>query len=115
MVSAAALNKVVESLDKSGRLDVIFDPVTATRIRDLRDVVQYVNTVPPGTSINNSGTARTLAALMAEMTVTSGANYALFGSAMPVPLVSGIKILKAGIKDNRIKKKIAQSLMPRGE
>ena len=115
VVSAAALNKVVESLDKSGRLDVIFDPVTATRIRDLRDVVQYVNTVPPGTSINNSGTARTLAALMAEMTVTSGANYALFGSAMPVPLVSGIKILKAGIKDNRIKKKIAQSLMPRGE
>jgi len=115
IVSAAQLNKVVESLDKSGRLDVIFDPVTATRIRDLRDVVQYVNTVPPGTSINNSGTARTLAALMAEMTVTSGANYALFGSAMPVPLVSGIKILKAGIKDNRIKKKIAQSLMPRGE
>ena len=109
VVSAAGLNKVVEKLDKNGRLDAIFDPATAQRIRDLRDVVQYVNTVPPGTSINNSGTARTLLAAMAEM----GGMGAMTG--VPLPLVTGLKALRGAVQDNRIKKKIAQSLMPRGE
>lgn len=109
VVSPAALNKVVEKLDKNGRLDAIFDPATAQRIRDLRDVVQYVNTVPPGTSINNSGTARTLLAAMAEM----GGMGAMTG--VPLPLVTGLKALRGAVQDNRIKKKIAQSLMPRGK
>lgn len=109
VVSAAGLNKVVEKLDKNGRLDAIFDPATAQRIRDLRDVVQYVNTVPPGTSINNSGTARTLLAAMAEM----GGMGAMTG--VPLPLVTGLKALRGAVQDNRIKKKIAQSLMPREE
>jgi len=107
VVSAAALNNVVEKLDKNGRLDAIFDPATAQRIRDLRDVVQYVNTVPPGTSINNSGTARTLLAAMAEM----GGMGAMTG--VPVPLVTGLKVLRGAVQDNRIKKKISQSLIPK--
>lgn len=107
VVSAAALNKVVTQLDKNGRLDAIFDPATAQRIRDLRDVVQYVNTVPPGTSINNSGTARTLLAALAEMGITGGA------TGVPLPLITGLKVLRGAVQDNRIKKKIAQSLIPK--
>jgi hypothetical protein len=109
VVSAAALNRVVNQLDQNGRLDAIFDPATATRIRDLRDVVQYVNTVPPGTSINNSGTARTLLAALAEM----GGMGAMTG--IPLPVVSGLRALRNSVQDNRIKKKIAQSLIPRGD
>jgi hypothetical protein len=109
VVSAAALNRVVNQLDQNGRLDAIFDPATATRIRDLRDVVQYVNTVPPGTSINNSGTARTLLAALAEM----GGMGAMTG--IPLPVVSGLRALRNSVQDNRIKKKIAQSLIPKGD
>jgi hypothetical protein len=109
VVSAAALNRVVNQLDQNGRLDAIFDPATATRIRDLRDVVQYVNTVPPGTSINNSGTARTLLAALAEM----GGMGAMTG--IPLPVISGLRALRNSVQDNRIKKKIAQSLIPKGD
>ena len=115
VVSAAGLNKVVEKLDKNGRLDAIFDPATAQRIRDLRDVVQYVNTVPPGTSINNSGTARHIGALLADMTAGGALTAYMTGTPVPVPAVAALKAIKSGIRDNRIKKKIAQSLMPRGE
>lgn len=107
VVSAAGLNRVVNELDKSGRLDAIFDPATAQRVRDLRDVVQYINTVPPGTSINNSGTARTLLAALAEMGVTGGA------TGVPLPLLTGLKVLRSAVQDNRIKKKISQSLIPK--
>lgn len=109
VVSAAALNRVVNKLDQNGRLDAIFDPATAQRIRDLRDVVQYVNTVPPGTSINNSGTARALLGALAEM----GGMGAMTG--VPLPIISGLKALRGAVQDNRIKKKIAQSLIPRGD
>jgi len=111
VVSAAGLNRVVNELDKSGRLDAIFDPATAQRVRDLRDVVQYINTVPPGTSINNSGTARTLIAYMAAMGTEAGGMAALTG--IPVPVITGLKALRGVVKDNRIKKKISQSLIPK--
>jgi len=111
VVSAAALNKAVTQLDANGRLDAVFDPTTAQRIRDLRDVVQYVNTVPPGTSINNSGTARTLVAYMTAMGAEAGGMAALTG--MPVPVLTAMKALRGVVKDNRIKKKISQSLIPK--
>lgn len=106
VISTAKLNQELNKLDKNGRLDVIFDPKTAQTMRDLRDVVQYVNTVPPGTSINNSGTGRTLIAALAEMG-TLGATTGL-----PLPVISGLKLLRDGIKDAKIKAKIAKSLLP---
>lgn len=109
VISAAQLNKAVSELDKNGRLDLIFNPKMAQQVRDLRDVIQYVNTVPPGTSINNSGTARTLAAMMVEM----GATFT--GTGIPLPVITGIKLIRDQVKDAKIKKQINRSLLPRGE
>ena len=106
IVSVAKLNQELVKLDKNGRLDVIFDPKTAQQLRDLRDVVSYVNTVPPGTSINNSGTTRTLIAALAEM----GGMGAATG--IPLPVISGLKLLRDGIRDAKIKAKITKSLVP---
>jgi len=113
VVSPAGLNRIVEQLDKNGRLDAIFDPSTAQRIRDLRDVVQYISTVPPGTSINSSGTARHIGALLADMTAGGALTAYMTGTPIPVPAVMAAKAIKSGIRDNRIKKKIAQSLIPK--
>lgn len=110
VVSVAQLNKVVSDLDKNGRLDLIFNPKMAQQVRDLRDVMQYVNTVPPGTSVNNSGTARTLLALLSE----SGATAWMTGG-IPVPILTGIKVIRDQVKDASIKRKINRSLLPRGE
>lgn len=109
VISAAQLNKAVDELDKNGRLDLIFNPKMAQQVRDLRDVVQYVNTVPPGTSINTSGTARTLAAALGEMVVTGTT------TSIPLPILTGIKVIRDQIRDAKIKKQINRSLLPRGE
>jgi hypothetical protein len=34
---------------------------------------------------------------------------------IPLPVVSGLRALRNSVQDNRIKKKIAQSLIPRGD
>lgn len=109
VVSAAQLNKAVDELDKNGRLDLIFNPKMAQQVRDLRDVIQYVNTVPPGTSINNSGTARTLAAALAEMAITGTA------TSIPLPILTGIKVIRDQVKNAKIKKQINRSLLPRDQ
>ena len=109
VVSAAQLNKAVDELDKNGRLDLIFNPKMSQQVRDLRDVIQYVNTVPPGTSINTSGTARTLAAALGEMVVTGTA------TSIPLPILTGIKVIRDQVKNAKIKKQINRSLLPRDE
>ena len=109
VVSAAQLNKAVDELDKNGRLDLIFNPKMSQQVRDLRDVIQYVNTVPPGTSINTSGTARTLAAALGEMVVTGTA------TSIPLPILTGIKVIRDQVKNAKIKKQINRSLLPRDQ
>lgn len=113
VISASGLDKAIQALEGNGRIDEIFNPKMARQLRDLRDVVMYINTVPPGTSINNSGTARTLAAMMGEMAVTGGASAYLTGSTVPVPIVTGIKMMMKASKDREIRQKIARSLMPK--
>jgi len=63
-----------------------------------------VNTVPPGTLINNSGTAIMLMGALAEM----GTSAAAVG--LPLPLLTGLKFLKDHIQNQKIKKKIQHSL-----
>lgn len=106
VISTAKLNQEITKLDKNGRLDVIFDPKAAQILRDLRDVVQYINTVPPGTSVNTSGTARTLIAALGEMGLTGAT------TGLPLPVISGLKLLRDGVRDAKIKAKIAKSLIP---
>ncbi len=113
VVAAGQFKKAVDTFDKDGRLDVIFNPKMAQQIRDLRDVIMYVNTVPPGTSINSSGTGRTLTALLGEMTVSGGMTAWLTGTPLPVPIVSGLRFAMKTKANNEIKKKIARSLLPR--
>lgn len=104
LVSPAKLNQVVQTLDKNDRLDIVLGKQRAQVVRDLNDVVKYVNTVPPGTLVNNSGTAGVLMAAIAE----AGATGALTG--LPVPIVSGLKALKTHIKDKKLKVKIDRAL-----
>lgn len=104
IVSPAKLNAVVNQLDKNGRLDIVLGKKNAEIVRDLNDVVKYVNTVPPGTLINNSGTVGTLLAAMAE----AGTTGALTG--LPVPVMSILRALSKQINNNKMKLKINDAL-----
>lgn len=109
IVSPAQVNRVINQLDRNGRLDIIFGKESAQVIRDLNDVMKYVNTVPPGTLVNTSGTAGALMAAVAEM----GATGVLTG--VPMPVASLIKAATDKMKNNRLKARINEALNPRAE
>lgn len=104
IISPAKLHQTVQALDKNGRLDLVLGKKNAETVRDLNDVVRYVNTTPPGTLINNSGTVGTLLAAMAE----AGTTGALTG--LPVPAVSLLRALSKQIGNNKMKLKIDKAL-----
>ena len=82
-VSTAALNKEIQALDKSGKLDFLFGPKQAERFRTLNEYTKDLQTVPQGT-VNTSGTTATLLSALAEM----GASTALTGVPAPVATIA---------------------------
>jgi hypothetical protein len=104
IISPAKLHQTVSALDKNGRLDIVLGKQRAEIVRDLNDAVRYVNTTPPGTLINNSGTVGTLMAAMAE----AGVNGSLVG--LPVPVVSGLRMLAKQINNAKTRAKIQDAL-----
>jgi len=59
VVSPAGLQKAIEQLDKSGKLDYVFDFNTAKLLRTMSEVVNDAATAPVG-SVNSSGTSAAL-------------------------------------------------------
>lgn len=104
LVSPAKLNDAINQLEKNGRLDVILGKQQATIVRDLNDVVRYVNTVPPGTLINSSGTAGALLAAIGEAGITGAT------TGLPVPVVSILRALRENVQNNRVKAQITRAL-----
>ena len=104
IISPAKLNAAVTALDADGRLEIILGKQQAQLVRDLNEVVKYVNTVPTGTLINNSGTAMALMGAMGEAGITA----ALTG--LPVAALSTIKAITGQIKNNKVKARINQAL-----
>lgn len=109
VVSSAKMNAVLKTLDKAGKLDLVLGKSAAEQVRNLSQVLEYIQTNPPLTSINNSGTARTIAGLIAEsalMGVTTG---------ISLPVVQGARMLQQSIKNKKIKAKIQRALNYRPE
>jgi hypothetical protein len=104
LVSGARLNAVVKQLDRNDRLDIVLGKERANRVRDLNDVLAYINTVPPGTLINNSGTARALLSAIGE-SVALGST-----TGVPLPVLTTLKLLQGEIKNAKIKAKIKKAL-----
>lgn len=104
IVSPAKLNSAVTALDADGRLDIILGKQQAQVVRDLNEVVKYVQTVPPGTLINSSGTSMALMGAIAE----AGATGAMTG--LPLPAISLIRAATQQVKNNKTKARINQAL-----
>lgn len=104
MVSPAKLNQVINALDSNDRLDVVLGKKNAQIVRDLNDVAKYVTTVPPGTLINNSGTAGTIMAAITEAGILGAT------SGIPVPVLSGLRAISKAMKNKKMKAKIDRAL-----
>lgn len=100
-VSTAALNNVINDLDKSGKLDFLFGKKGAEHYRTLNQVTKEIQTVPQGTT-NPSGTAAQLAAMATE----AGLQFATTG--IPAPVVTAGKILHQKYKTKKELNKISE-------
>jgi hypothetical protein len=82
-VSTAALNKIVNALDKSGKLEMLFGKQQAQRYRTLNEVTKELQTVPKDTT-NPSGSGGSIAAMIIEGGVSS------LITGIPTPVISGL-------------------------
>ncbi|MDB4278424.1 hypothetical protein N9917_02340 [Deltaproteobacteria bacterium] len=101
IVSADKLNKAITGLDNVGKLDEVFGLDSAGKLRTLNEVASDVLVTPPG-SVNFSNTASMLAAFF-DMTV-SGL------SGIPAPVASGVMLGVKGIKNAKLRAKVAKAL-----
>lgn len=104
VISGAKLNTALKAFDQNGKLDLVMGKEAAEQIRNLNQVLQYIQSTPPMTSINNSGTARTVASLIAESAFMGGT------MGLPLPILQGAKMLRENIKDKKIKARITKAL-----
>lgn len=102
-VSPAALAKVINQLDKPGKLDFIFGKRKADMLRTIRDVAIDAKTIPPNL-VNTSGTAHALSLMVdLAMTVATG---------VPAPLMHATRIAIKSAKNAKIKRKVKEALAP---
>lgn len=104
MISAAALNKAIKRLDDAGKLDYIFGPQGAEKLRAINDISKTLFTTPTSAAINHSNTAATLAAAM---------DIAMSGlSGFPAPVASALRLATKHIKDQKTKARVLKALRP---
>lgn len=101
IVSAAQMDRVISSLDKSGKLDFVFGKKGAEQLRTINDVAKDVLTAPPG-SVNTSNTASVVLAAM-DMAISGTAG-------VPAPILSSIRLIGKGVKDAKTKARVKRAL-----
>ncbi|HGW3824828.1 TPA: hypothetical protein ACNICD_000547 [Acinetobacter baumannii] len=104
MVSAAALNKAIKRLDDAGKLDYVFGPQGAEKLRAINEISKTLFTTPTSAAINYSNTAATLAAAM---------DIAMSGlSGFPAPVATALRLATKHIKDNKVRARVMKALNP---
>lgn len=101
IVSPAQLDRAINQLDKSGKLEFLFGKKGAEQIRTLNEVSKDVLTVPPGV-VNTSNTGSVILAAM---------DMAISGTiGLPAPVLSGIRIVSKTVKDAKVKARVKAAL-----
>lgn len=103
ILSVPKLEKALKKLDADGKLDFMFGKQGAQHMRDINDLAKVIYTAPPGTT-NPSGSISVLMTALAE----AGVNGSMFG--LPVPIVSGIRLLAKHSKDRKLQARIERAL-----
>ncbi len=104
MISPAKLNQAINKLDKEGKLDYIFGPQGAEKLRAVNEISKTLFTVPASAGVNHSNTATVLAALI---------DGSILGSTgLPLPVANALKYATKHIKDNKVRARVNQALNP---
>jgi len=86
-VETRSLDTVINQLDKSDKLDLLFGKKGAEYYRTINDVTKDLQTIPKDTT-NPSGSASSIIAALGSMGTEAAANAAISGGYFPVPVVT---------------------------
>ncbi len=103
IVSPAALEKIINDLDRSGKLTLIFGARKADKLRLIKEVAVEAKTIPPNL-VNTSGTASALTAMMDFVLVAS--------TGIPVPLMAATKLTIKELKTMKVARQVKEALAP---
>jgi hypothetical protein len=106
ILSVPKLDRAIKRLEQGNKLEFMFGKQGAQHLRDLNDLAKVVHTTPPG-AVNTSNTASVLLAALSE----AGATGAMTG--LPVPVLSGLRVLAKQVKNRQLQKRIEQALQSR--
>lgn len=106
IVSPAALDKLVNELDKDGKLDYIFGKKGADQVRTVNDLAKHVYTAPPG-SVNHSNSASVILGVLDSVTM-AGSHYA--DHFVPVPVFTAGGMAVKQYKNRRLKARVNDAL-----
>ena len=101
VISASGLDKAIKRLDSEGKLDYLYGKKGAEQLRAVNDLAKVMFTSPPG-AVNTSNTASVLLAAL-DMAVSGSAG-------MPLPIMSGLKMLVKNVKDRKLRARIQDAL-----
>jgi DNA-binding transcriptional MerR regulator len=102
LLSPDKLQRVVQSLDETGKLESLYGKKQAQTLRDLAELSTVIYTAPPG-AINTSNTASALMVALDSL-VTFGA------TGFPAPVVTGLREASKYVKNRKIKARIQDAL-----
>ena len=100
-VSTPELNKLVTTLDKSGKLDMVFGPEWANHYRTLNEVVKEIQTKPREV-LSTSGSGETILGALAGVGGEVLGQTLAEQPGLGVPMYVGQRLLKAGMEKRKI-------------
>jgi hypothetical protein len=100
-VSTAELNKLVTSLDKSGKLDLVFGPEGANQYRTLNEVVAEIQTNPKDV-LSTSGSGETILGVLGGLGIESAGRVFADEPGLGLLAYGGGKLLNVARENRKI-------------
>lgn len=102
VLSPAGLNKAIERLDQSGKLEALYGKKQAQVIRDLGEISRDVMSAPPG-AVNFSNTASAL-----RVALDSVLTFGITG--IPAPAATALKEAAKYMRDRQTRNRVREAL-----
>lgn len=104
LLSPDKLQRTINALDRSGKLEALYGKRQAQTLRDLGELSAVIYTAPPG-AINTSNTASALQVALDSL-VTFGA------TGVPAPALTALREANKFVKNRAVKKRVDEALAP---
>lgn len=104
LLSPAQLQRTVQGLDQSGKLEALYGKQQAQTLRDLAELSSVIYTAPPG-AVNHSNTASALQVAL-DTLVTFGM------TGVPAPVATTLQQAGKYLRNRAVKKRIDDALAP---